>query len=241
MAIGVLALLMTAYWALMRKHDHGAGGCLAIATVKPQLAILALPYLLFWCLAKRRWRVILAFAVAMITLTGVSFLLFPSWLEEFVRVTLRYPSYKEVHTGPSYLLAGCCGKVVPWLLEAICIAWLLLGWWLGWRGSRQWQDGAFALSLAMTCFLVPQTSIANQIVLLPAILLLLRDLPNWATRASAVAFAIGGSWLAFALLYDTSYNLNMSVPPVVVLAGLAIWYAAKGLRDARSRSIPEIA
>lgn len=241
MAIGALALMLIAYWALMRRRDDAAGGCLALATVKPQMAILAVPFLLSWCFVKQRWRIILAFAVTMAALIGASFLFFPAWLREFVRVTLRYPSYKEVFTGPSYLLAGCCGEVVPWIVEALCIAWLLASWWLSWKGSRQWLDGSFALSLAMTCFIVPQTSIANQIVLLPAILLLLRDLPGWAARASLVALAVGGSWLAFAVLYDTRYDLNMSIPPVVVLAGLAVWYTAKGLRDAKSRSIQEIA
>lgn len=241
MAVGGLALILIAYWALIEEHDLAAGGCLALATVKPQLAILALPFLLSWCLVKRRWRVILAFAAGMTILIGASFLLFPSWLEEFVRVTLRYPSYKEVQTGPSYLLAGCCGEAVPWFLEAVCIAWLLFGWWLSWQGRRQWLEGAFALCLAMTCFLIPQTSIVNQIVLLPAILLLLRDLPGWTARLSVVVLVVGGSWLAFALLYGASYDLNMSIPPVAVLAGLAIWYVAKGLKDGRSRSIPEIA
>lgn len=241
MAIGVLALLMIAYWALMQGYDSAAGGCLALATVKPQLAILALLFLLTWCLVQQRWRVILAFAVTLSALLTTSFLFFPRWLGEFVRVTLRYPNYKNVQTGPGYLLAECCGSLVPWILAGVCIAWLLLGWWLGWKGPRHWLEGAFALSLAMTCFLLPQTSIVNQIVLLPAILLLLRDLPTWAVRLVVVTLVLGGSWLAFALLYNTNYNLNMSVPPLVVLLALASWYIAKGTRDARSRSLPETA
>jgi hypothetical protein len=241
MAIGVLALMLIAYWALIEQHDFAAGGCLALATLKPQLAILALPFLLFWCLIQRRWHVILAFAVGMAALVGASFLIFPSWLEEFVRVILRYPSYKYVQTGPGYLLAGCCRGLVTWLIGTVCIAWLLFAWWLSWRGRRLWLEGAFALSLAMTCFLLPQTSIVNQIVLLPAILVLLRDMPTWAARFAVSALVVGGSWLAFAVLYNTRYDLNMSLPPVLVLLALAIWYLAKGLKDAEPKPIPETA
>jgi hypothetical protein len=241
MAIGVLALILIAYWALIQKHDFAAGGCLALATVKPQLAILTLAFLLTWCLVLRRWRVILAFAVTLSALFAASFLLFPPWLEELVRVCLRYPSYKNVQTGPGYLLAGSGEGLGFWLLEGVFIAWLIFSWWLSVKGPQCWLEGGFTLSLAMTCFLLPQTSIVNQIVLLPAILLLLRDLPTWMLRFVVVVLIVGGSWLAFALLYNTSYDLNMSVPPLAVLLALAGWYVAKGMRDARSGSLPDTA
>lgn len=241
MAVGVFTLILFAYWALMRDHDYAAGGCLALSTVKPQLAIFALPFLLIWCMVQRRWRVLLAFGMSMAALIGASFLLFPQWLEEFVRVTLRYPSYKDVQTGPGYLLAGWCGGAGPWFLEAACIVWLLLGWWLGWQGPRHWLEGAFALSMAMTCFLVPQTSIVNQLVLFPAILVILRGLRSWRARVSGAALVVGGSWIAYVLLYETNYGLSMSVPPLVVLSALAVWYISRAQRNARSRTIPEIA
>jgi hypothetical protein len=234
MAIGVLAALLIAFWALHGKRDHLAGCCLALGMVRPQMAILAVSFLLLWSIFRRRWRVLLAFVLTMGILAGLSFLAFPAWLGEFVDAVLRYPSYKDVQTGPGYLLSGCCGQVWPWIMEALAAAWLLAGWWLAWRkdgpteqqsaGNTPWLEGAFTLSLALSAFLLPQTSIVNQVVLLPAVLLLMRDISSWVARIALVVLAIGGSWIAFTALYNTHYALNMALPPLIVLLALAAWY-----------------
>ncbi len=226
MAVGALAFLMLAFWALGREHDLVAGSSLALATVKPQLAILAAPFLLLWCLSQRRWKVLLSFAASMGLLFGVSFLLFPQWLSEFTRAILRYPGYKDVQTGPGYLLSGCCGETWPWLLTLACAAWLLASWWLALRKRDRWLEAAFVLTMAMTCFLLPQTSVVNHIALLPAIVFLMQKVSNWAGRIALALLSIAGSWVAFWALYNTNYELNMALPPLVVLLGLAAWYTA---------------
>ncbi len=246
MAVGVLALLLVAFWALRRGHDGLAGACLALATVKPQLAILAVPALLGWSLVCRRGRVLLAFAVTLGLLISASFVLFPPWLAEFVRTAGRYPSYKNVQTGPGYLLSACCGAVWPWVLMVAAALWLLAAWGLAlWARSqagarpggrfqaRRWLDGAFVLTLALSSFLLPQTSIVNHLLLLPAVLLVLRDLASWAARFALAAASIGGSWLAFVYLYDAHYALNMALPPLVMLLALAAWYAAERWRNGK--------
>jgi hypothetical protein len=226
MAVGVLALLLVAFWALQREHDLVAGGCLALATVKPQLAILAVPFLLLWSLSRRRWRVLVSFFIGLGILFGMSFLLYPPWLSEFLRATLRYPSYKNVQTGPGYLLSGCCEGIWHWLLELAGIVWLLVTWWFALRGDDRRLEGAFVLTMAMTSFLLPQTSIVNHLALLPAVLLLMRHASTGAVRIALAAVSIVGSWAAFAALYRTDYDLNMALPPLVVLLALAAWCAA---------------
>lgn len=225
MAVGVLALLMVAFWAARREHDWVAGSCLALATVKPQLVILAMPFLLLWSLSRRRWKVLLSFSVSMGILFGVSFLLFPPWLSEFLRMALRYPSYKDVQTGPGYLLSGCCGEILPWLLTLVGAAWLMASWWLALRERERWLEAAFVLTMAMTCFLLPQTSIVNHIALLPGILFLMQQVSSWIGRIVLAGVSIVGSWAAFAALYNTNYSLNMALPPLVVLSALAAWHA----------------
>jgi hypothetical protein len=240
MAVGVLALLLVAFWALRQGHDWIAGSSLALATVKPQLIALIVPGLLLWCLLQRRWRVVLAFAVTLGLLSGASFAMLPSWLGEFARGIMRYSGYKNVQTGPSYLLDGCCGQIWPWLLEMAVLAWLLAGWWLVFASKARdrdgeedssWLEGAFVLTMALTCFLLPQTSVVNQLVLLPAILLLMRDAHTLATRAAVAVVSVAGSWAAYAYLYRTHYDLNMALPPFVVLLALAAWYVGKRWKD----------
>jgi hypothetical protein len=240
MAVGVLALLLVAFWALRQGHDWIAGSSLALATVKPQLIAFVVPTLLLWFLLQRRWRAVLAFAITLGLLIGASFAMFPSWLGEFARGIMRYSGYKNVQTGPSYLLDGCCGQIWPWLLEMAVLAWLLAGWWLVFASKARdrdgeedssWLEGAFVLTMALTCFLLPQTSVVNQLVLLPAILLLMRDAHTLATRAAVAVVSVAGSWAAYAYLYRTHYDLNMALPPFVVLLALAAWYVAKRWKD----------
>jgi len=154
----------------------------------------------------------------------VSFLLFPQWLGEFLRVALRYPSYKNVQTGPGYLLSGCCGEIWPWLVVVAGAACLMAAWWFALREGGRHVDAAFALTMVMTCFLLPQTSIVNQLALLPAIVFLMRHLSSWLARFAVAVLSIIGSWVAFSAWYNTNYALNMSLPPLVVLCGLALWY-----------------
>lgn len=233
MALGVLALLLVAFWAIKNDRDVLAGGCLALATVKPQLTVLTAPYLLLWSLSCRRWRVMLAFGLVLALLVGASFAFFPRWLMEFVRVATRYPGYKDVQTGPGYLLKGCCGSGWAWLLEVAAIVWLLAAWWaaLGRKpgdeaGPRQAHrlEGAFALTMAMTCFLTPQTSPVDRMCLLPGVLLLMRDVPGLLWRMAIAVVSVTGSWLAYACLYRMYYGLHMALPPLIVLLALGAWY-----------------
>jgi hypothetical protein len=237
MAVGTLSLLLFAFWAIRRERDYLAGACLALATVKPQLAILIVPFFLTWNLLQQRWRVLLAFALALGILFGTSFLLFPSWLREFVRVVTHYPSYKSVQTGPGYLLSDSNGGLWLWVLEAVSVVWLLGAWWLARRGDARWLDGAFVLTLAMTSFLPPQTSIVNQLVLLPGILLLMRDSPNWAARLGLAVLSIAGSWIAFSVLYQRHYDLNMGLPPLVMVFAVGAWYLEKGWKHGRESAL----
>jgi hypothetical protein len=234
-AVGVLALLLVAFWAFRSEHEYVAGACLALATVKPQLAILVVPFLLLWSLLHRRWGVLVSFFVSLGLLFGVSFLLSPPWLSEFLRVALRYPSYKNVQTGPGYLLSGCCGEIWPWLLGLAGATWLIAAWRFALREREHWLDAAFVLTMAMTSFLLPQTSIVNHIALLPAILFLVRHVSSWVGRVALAMLSIAGSWTAFAALYNTNYDLNMSLPPLVVLLALAAWYAATAQLTRESR------
>ena len=226
MAVGVLALLLIAFWATRAEHYWLAGTCLAVATVKPQLVILAIPALLIWTLVHRQWRVAVAFVVTLLILVLASWAVFPSWIQEFAAALTRYPLYKNVQTGPGFLFSGS-SPVWPWLLEAAATAWLLAAWWLAWQRQRDWLAGAFVLTLAMSGFLLPQTSIANQLMLLPAVVLLIRDAPGGAAQLSIAIVAIAGSWVVYATLYRSHYELAMALPPLISLLALAAWYIHK--------------
>lgn len=228
MAVGVLALLLFSFWSLQQRRDWLAGICLACATVKPQLVVLAVPGLLLWSLARRRWRVVAGFVLSLALLLGVSFLIYPDWLRAFLHAASRYASYKPTETGASFLLSDYCAPAWPWVLETAAVVGLLASWWAAWRQDEPRSfEGAFVLTLAMTTFVLPQTSPVDRMLLLPAILLLVRDIQGWLGQVALVILTIAGTWLSYALLYRSHYGLNMALPPVVALTLLALWYTAR--------------
>lgn len=240
MAVIVVALLLFAFWALRQGHDWLAGACLALATLKPSLILLAVPAFLLWSLSGRRWRVLLSFAIVLGILVTVSLIAYPAWLREFVQGLLRYPSYKRTETGPSFLLSDCCGPLWPWVLEIAAILFLLAGWWAAWRlENGPWLEGAFALTLAMTAFITPQASPIDRILLLPAVILLMRAASSWVARIAIAAVALVGPWLAYVYGYPERYDLYMAWPSLIVLLALAVWYVSGVARHGKLRTKPK--
>lgn len=224
-AIGVLALLLIAFWAMRHRHDSIAGCCLALATVKPHLALLPVLGILLWASVRQRPRVLIGFATTLAGLASLSFAFFPAWLKEFVLAVSRYPTYKNVQTGPGFLLSGHSAPVWAWTLEVGAIVGMLATWRTARRySSHRWMEGAFATTMAMTTFVLPQTSPVDRMFLLPALLLFMRDASTWLGRVALAILAVGGTWALYAFGYRTHYNLNMALPSLVVVLSLAAWY-----------------
>jgi hypothetical protein len=80
----VLAGLAGFLFFAAREHWGFAGAALALTTIKPQLVYLTLPLLLFDCLLKKRWRAIAGFALTLLGLGAIVFLLRPTFLSEYL-------------------------------------------------------------------------------------------------------------------------------------------------------------
>jgi hypothetical protein len=71
-------------WALQEDKDALAGMALAVTTIKPQMSLLIVPWVLWWTAWRRRWGVWRGFWVTMGVLIAVSLLLVPTWIWDFV-------------------------------------------------------------------------------------------------------------------------------------------------------------
>jgi hypothetical protein len=232
MAVVVLALLCVSMWAASSGRPILAGAVLAFATMKPQLAALVVPVVILWWLRQRRWPAIAGFGLTLGTLAGVSFLILPSWLTGFWQILTRYPSYKDVRMGPDYLFAqwGSGGQLLSWTLWVALAIWLVWAWWRVRSERSPYFPGAFTLTMALTCVLLPQTSIVNSLLCLPAIVLALRDIrrdttPRRALWLASCAAVLIVPWLIYVAFYSTSYGLVMALPPMLATSVLAVWYA----------------
>jgi Glycosyltransferase family 87 len=210
----VASLIAGCIYLLTANQQILGGILLALATIKPQLALPLAAWLMLWSLSRfsLRWKFAASFAITFVALiVGGEFLL-PGWIREFYAAIIAYRSYTR---GGSILdqLAGPTAGVVLAVVVVIAVA------FAGWRArksSADTDDDHFcwvtALVLAGTVVVVPGTAPYNQLLLLPGAFLLAWTWHDWmkvspalrALRAIAAACVIW-PWISVTALALTSF------------------------------------
>jgi len=179
-ALPVAAFVAASLWAMHKEHAAWAGFFLALSTIKPQMVFLTLPWLLWWALWTRRWRVWLGFGATLAGLLGLSLLLMPDWPLRFLWSLNEYGGYTAIGS-PLSIIADLLWPTAAPALEMIGI--LLLGGYVFLCAWRQRQatglalDWLTGLTLAVTSFVAPRTATTNQVVLILPLALVLHSLP----------------------------------------------------------------
>lgn len=171
----VAALIAAAAALMVSDQLFLAGVLLALATIKPQLAVLPAAWLMLWTVS--RWRERQSFfwgftgGVALLIAAGEY--LSPGWIPKFIAGLAAYERYTGGHSLLDELASRTGGAVlaVVAILGALAVAW---------RTRRLPADSAafghvFAFMLAITLLVVPMTAPYNQVLLLPAVFLIVRS------------------------------------------------------------------
>jgi hypothetical protein len=193
-----------------------AGLLLALATIKPQLAWPLVAWLLLW--AASEWRVrrrlVFGFALAMALLLAASKIILPGWWRMFANAIAQYHRYTQNQSVLDMLVPwGPSGKILAALAVLACARFL---WNLRSQPAASSEFGsATALVMALTVLVVPMYAPYNQVLLLPAILLLARHRAFFIARSRAVrflyiagAFALAWQWIASIGLSATYFFLS---------------------------------
>lgn len=207
----VLALVAMALWAVQRGRDLLAGCSLALATIKPQMVLLLIPFLLLWGLRWRRYRIPGGFlAVTGILLLLSSFLL-PTWTISFIKGLSQYQAYTSAYTGGRSPLRILFDFFLPSPLSsgATLLISLLLGGYMIYEWVRALRERgdifqAIFLTIIITLLLPVQTGTTNQGLLLLPFLLLFRVLRKRYSlipfiTLSLQAILLLGPWVLFIL------------------------------------------
>lgn len=214
MSLLVAGLIAIAMALLVADHLAAAGILLAIATIKPQLVVLLLLWLAIWTTAdwRRRYWLAISFLVTMAILMAGSLWYLPDWISRFWHAIHEYQRY----TGAISVMDSLIGTPWSWPLELLAFA-AMIG--ACWRERRQAANtGAFALTfslvLAVTILLVPTCAPYNQVLLIPALLLLARERRSIRERGLAnrvllviVAVLVSWPWLSSIALGILSFFL----------------------------------
>jgi hypothetical protein len=174
----VAGLLAGSLGAVAAGHLVLAGVLLAVASIKPQLVALPAAMLLIWSLGdwRQRQRLVWGFGGTMLVLFAGGEFLLPGWPAKFRAASAAYWQYTG--GGKSVLdieLTPTPGRVVAALLVAALF-------YFAWRLRRAETGSAdfgwlMALTMATTILVIPMVAPYNQVLLLPALMVLARAIP----------------------------------------------------------------
>lgn len=194
---GCAAALVAGYFSL-------AGFLLALATIKPQLALPVAGWLTLWALSdwRRRQRLVWSFALNMAIFLAASEYILPGWMKEFRNAVAAYRQYTG---GAGSLLDVLTTPRLGKILAAVAVLSVMI---MGWKVRRAPHDSAafstmLALVLAVTLVIVPSFAPYNQVLLLPAVFLIANSWKDLWSRGSLTRMAcavgllvVGWPWLA---------------------------------------------
>lgn len=244
----VLFFLAAAVAAAVRNWLALSGFLLALSTAKPDTTGLVVVWLLLWASAnwKQRVPLLYSFAGSLAALVIAAEAISPHWIGRFLAAVRQYPAYG---TDPSIL-----GALLPsWLAALVTV--LLVGAFFAvswrWRDSPAGSDRfawVLAWGAAVTLTVIPKLAAYNQLLLIPALLMLFRSIKTTTFLPRALAKAAvacqGWQWLTAVALALSSYSISVSrpallplytllaLPPIILFAVAASLYSSRAFQPA---------
>ena len=212
-------LLATSFAALAKERLFVAGSLFAFTLMKPQMSAVVAVYLLLWSFARWRERrgFVYGFFAWSAALAGLSLLVWPHWIPQWLHVLSGYGAY-----APPPLITYSLGpRLGPLLGPILTVLLLAAAAVLIWRMRNvPAASPAFALTvsllLALTSItLLPGQAVYDHVVLLPGILVIL-----WTWREvvlssrpfgvvlAAAAVALFWQWIVVPPLLASRYFLS---------------------------------
>jgi hypothetical protein len=219
LSLFVAGLIAMAIALLAAERPSFSGVLLALTTIKPHLAWLLIFWIVIWSSAdwRRRYRCGLAFLVTMTVLLLGSEVLLPRWISEFWLAAKEYRAYTNSASVLDRLLGTPWGAIIGLIAGVASVM-------VCWR-NRDAEAGSerfawmTALVLALTVVVAPTADPYNQVLLLPAMLVLVRNRSAIWRAGRAGQFLLGVTALLVVWPWIASVILSFALvilPPVIV-------------------------
>ncbi len=234
--------LVAVLLAIRSNQDELAGVLLGFSTIKPQVVLLFIGFIIFWSIFNRRWKIIAWLGITVAILTGIGILLIPDWIVQNLREVLRYPGYNPPGTVSSALAAIMpnvgtrLGFIVPILVGLVTV----VEWIIARKANFSGFLWAACLTLTASLWIGLQTDPGNFIVAFPALVL---TFAVWSERwrGGGVALSIiamlvifAGIWAIFLKTVEYTYQPVQSPVmffPLPLIAFILLywvrWWAVK--------------
>lgn len=207
----VSALLAGSTAALVAGQFSLAGLLLALATIKPQLALPVAGWLVLWAVSdwRRRQLFVWSFALTTVIFLAASEYVLPGWMAQFRHAVADYRQYTG---GAGSLLDVLATPVLGKILAVVAVLGVVV---MGWKLRRASRDSlAFstmlALVLAVTLVIVPSFAPYNQVLLLPAVFLIANSWRDLWSRDGLTRLACGVGLLVVGWPWLASFGLILA-------------------------------
>jgi len=193
----VMALLAGSFLARNRGRLFLSGVLMAVATIKPQTVVFPVILMLMWVSwnwrERRRW--FYGFAATMLVLLAASEYLLTGWLFQFYGALRAYQTYMAGNS----LLDMFMTPHWAWLGRTVIVIGIL---WVNWKSRGALESSvesrrALSLTLAGAVLSAPNLGTYNQILLVPAMLLIVEQ---WNTILRGSRFVRGIASLMLTIL-----------------------------------------
>jgi Glycosyltransferase family 87 len=248
----IAAMALVVFW-FQKRQDIPAAIFLAATTVKPQMVVLLIPWLLLLALVERRWRFIAAFFAALALLVGAASLLVPHWIPHWIHASLAYARYPAKIPLLVFLFGRTAGFILMLALLAALVLRLRSLRFIA-RDPRALLQSVALILAATVCFMPANPWLVfNDLLLVPGVLLLVSA--SGPRPLAAALRAIAGLALVLALFVTplcallgafAGFSLSIVMPPFVlnyllpvpVTAALLALSVSTGTQDAFVAPIP---
>jgi len=187
--VAVLALLCLVY-----QQYHLTGVLLALATIKPNMVVLLIVFIIFWSWSYRETTLVTYFLITLTLLAGTAMIAQPDWIVLYLQQLMRYLQYAPAST-PAAIFSQWIpniGQRIGQVFSAGVSLLLVREWISAYHKGEQWFLWTAAVTLAAT----PLTGIpyppVDYIIMLPVMVLLFS---LWEQR-----WQQNGRWLSLVMM-----------------------------------------
>ena len=197
----VALFIALALICIRANQDALAGLLLALSTIKPQIVVLLIPFVLLWAISQRRWALLTTTLASLGLLVAATSLLLPNWLIDNLRQIIAYPEYTQPGSPGAIftLVMPGIGRQMGWALTALMGVILVVEWFVARGKDFRWFFWTACLTLAITQFIGVRTATENFIALFPGLILVFA---TWDERWGRV-----GRWLVWISMALLSFGL----------------------------------
>ena len=233
-ALLVALLMVLVLYMIISGSDGMAGIALALSTIKPQMVLLFIVFLLLWAFYHVRYRFLIAFAITWGGVVLMSTLIQPDWLAAELNQVLTYPGYAPPGS-PIEIFStwwGTPGLVLGVMVALASIAFILRSWLPALRSESKsaFLYGAGLTLIAANFSGIPTTT-TNYAAMLPGLVMVLHELTKRPrgklTSVILLSGLLVGLWLLFILTLGGGAQFRehsvMFLPTPLALLAFFLW------------------